>query len=444
MNNSPENNGRTLNVPSTRKAIILMVFLSVLFVVYRIRVDLYMDYLDESPSTASVTFKESEESIERPDDEEEGDTHELAKVIPPSIKIVKPKKVEKPKHESSPEFLNQLSQLSYEYTREDVIKHYDSIHELREKDDTVYYNLGGDKPEPILSKYRAGGPVIASLCTNIDKDVKELQNALKSLKFLHGDDPNQISPVLVFNEGDLSQDQINAIVASTNRPIAFPLVDFTSFPPGFDPDKESREFSVKGRSKWGYYQMIRFWVTTIWKHRALAPYEIVMRIDTDSCFMEDNRILPNMPNEHTNYYSQYVGLEWEGSFVQGLYDWTTNWMQKTDKLPGNPLFWAYIQTSHELHGTLPLFRTNFEVSRKSFMQTFDVYRWFEAITEREPFGVFRHRWGDAVIRYLMAAIFATSEEIVVSRPDGYGHKEMCDVDAYAARYPWYKKPEGSS
>ena len=128
----------------------------------------------------------------------------------------------------------------------------------------IYYNLGSASPIPLsYEDYPEGGPVISILVTNRQKDVDELTTALKSLAFLKGDlDPDHKAPVLCFNEGDLSEEQINQIVSSCrDRPIAFPLVDFTEFPPGFNPEVEETKFKVKGRKEWGYYHMIRFWVT---------------------------------------------------------------------------------------------------------------------------------------------------------------------------------------
>merc|ERR1711920_282081 len=94
----------------------------------------------------------------------------------------------------------------------------------------------------------------------------------------------------------------------------------------------------------------------------------------------------------------------------------------------------YVQNTYELHNTFPLFRTNFELAKKSFMQKRDIAQWHEAMTEAEPFGIYRNRWGDAVIRFLMTAIFPTSEMIVMSRPAGYAHKNLCIPEEYAKRY----------
>lgn len=306
---------------------------------------------------------------------------------------------------------------------------------LRKENDLLYFNsdpksIGKAELSLLNSKfYHPGGPCIATLVTEEDKDVEELQTALKSLAFLNGDkNPAHPAPVLVFNEGNLNSEQVKAIVQSTTRPIAFPLVDFVSFPQGFDPDNESPEFIVKGRKTWGYYQMIRFWVTGIWKHPAITNFETVMRIDSDSCFKEPNAYLPNFANENLSYHSQYVGVEDGVKFLTGLFDFAKNFMAevKDPPEPRNYLLWDMAKKSWESEQpTLPVFRTNFEVSRKSFMQRQDVTRWHVALTEKEPFGILRHRWGDAVTRFLTASMFVNMDEIMTIRPTGYFHKIGC-------------------
>lgn len=275
--------------------------------------------------------------------------------------------------------------------------------------------------------YPEGGPVIALLVASRPQDIDEACLALRSLVFLKGDNPNFPAPVLLFNEGDLSREQVNALRQSTNRPVAFPLVDFSNenFPKGWNHQIETKMFRVKDRNNWGYYHMIRFWVTGIWQHPALGPYETVMRIDSDSCFKEVNAHLPNLKNPSLVYHSQYVGYEDGKDFTRGLIDFTENFLKEIKRFPGNPFMWDFIQATWKTHGTLPVFNTNFEVSRKSFMLRPDVVAWHNALTEKEPYGVFRYRWGDAVTRFLTMALFTTNEKVMTSRPIGYGHKTHC-------------------
>ena len=300
-----------------------------------------------------------------------------------------------------------------------------------------FYNINEDKEKTgflPLDKYPDGeGPVIAALVSSRPSDIEDLQVALKSLAFLKGDkDREALAPVLIFNEGDLTKDSIRDIVASTDRPIGFPKVNFNSFPKGFDPNEESAPFPVRGREKWGYMQMIRFWTTLIWKHPVIQHFDTVMRIDSDSCFKEVNDYLPNFMYDALYYHSQYVGVEPNVgvSYIDGLFDFVTHFMD-TKKQPDqarNPLLWHYTESVWNNRKTLPLFRTNFELVKRSFMQRRDVAQFNEALTEEEPFGVLRKRWGDAVLRFITMAVFENSDRVMTVRPTGYFHKQGCSKE----------------
>ena len=71
------------------------------------------------------------------------------------------------------------------------------------------------------------------------------------------------SPVLVFQEGDLSSFQYEKIVLSTTRPVAFPIVDFQhSFPRSFDAKlhlKSTNSSTIE--EDLGYKQMLQFWIS---------------------------------------------------------------------------------------------------------------------------------------------------------------------------------------
>lgn len=117
---------------------------------------------------------------------------------------------------------------------------------------------------------------IASLVSNSEQDVRELCRALKSLRLLPDyADPSlcrPLAPVLIFHEdgenGLSQQQQLQLHTCMDKRDVFFPKVQFDEFPAGFDPIKE--EANHQRRSKWGYHQMIRFWITKIWEHPAIS------------------------------------------------------------------------------------------------------------------------------------------------------------------------------
>lgn len=116
-------------------------------------------------------------------------------------------------------------------------------------------------------------PAIVTLVSNSKDDVLNLCVALSSLRNLadahkHGSTSSSPAPVLIFHDGDLSNRQ-RAFLSNncTTRDLSFPVVDFQSFPQGFNATSEQSNMSK--RSKWGYQQMIRFWITRIWTHEIL-------------------------------------------------------------------------------------------------------------------------------------------------------------------------------
>ena len=62
------------------------------------------------------------------------------------------------------------------------------------------------------------------------------------------------------------------------------------------------------------------------------------------------------------------------------------------------------------------------------MKREDVSLWHDALTEKEPFGVYRYRWGDAVTRFLTASMFENQDRIMTIRPTGYFHKIGCSAE----------------
>jgi len=302
------------------------------------------------------------------------------------------------------------------------------------KDQTLYYNTkkGEEHKALTLAGTYDGKSVICVLVTNNEKDVADLLVALQSLKFLQGDS-DLLSPVLIFNENNLSDEQIEAIRISTNRPISFPIVDMTTFPQGFNPDdfvNQAQHFDVTDRKPWGYYQMIRFFLTTIWHHPSVERFETVMRIDSDSCFKAPNSYLPKMMYDHIDYHSQYVGVEPEAGkpYLEGLFDFIVEYMDRVQKSPGNVMLWHFIETTWKLGNTLPVLRTNLEISKRSYMLRADIQKWHSTLTEEEPYGLFRYRWGDAIVRFLEAAVFATDSNVLTVRHEGYFHKRECSKE----------------
>eukprot|EP00586_Coscinodiscus_wailesii_P009120 CAMPEP_0172523466 /NCGR_PEP_ID=MMETSP1066-20121228/293677_1 /TAXON_ID=671091 /ORGANISM="Coscinodiscus wailesii, Strain CCMP2513" /LENGTH=146 /DNA_ID=CAMNT_0013306541 /DNA_START=719 /DNA_END=1155 /DNA_ORIENTATION=- len=143
-----------------------------------------------------------------------------------------------------------------------------------------------------------------------------------------------------------------------------------------------------------------------------------MRIDTDSCFTSGGKALddwlPSVP-DGLDYRANHIGLG-SNEWVRGLYDFAVEYMKKNRIVPANMKLWEHVESAWrgelgDRTKTLPVFQTNFEVDRVAFFKRYDVMKWHAALTEKEPFGVFRYRWGDAQTRVLTMAMFAEEGRI---------------------------------
>lgn len=265
---------------------------------------------------------------------------------------------------------------------------------------------------------------IVILATSSQSDIIELCIGLRSLQVLEGD-PH--APVLIFNEGDLLTQDMDYISHCVDRDVTFPVVNLNhDFPTNFNEKEEWETFRqdyhfqpVLGRSHWSYAQMIRFWTSRIWKHPAIQQYETIMRIDTDSCFLKGKdsfgdqvkhiKLLPAL--DKSIVYQSFESGNSSNRFVKGLFEFAMEYIQKEGITPSHPELWDRARALWEKEKNVPLFKTNFEVDRISFFQREDVMKWHEALSESEPFGIWRHRWGDAHTRFLTMAIFGTSESV---------------------------------
>ena len=96
------------------------------------------------------------------------------------------------------------------------------------------------------------GIAIVMLVSSQQEDVDNACTALMSLSFLDGDASDHPAHVLIFNEEDLSQNQTDALINSTDRTIAFPLVDLKTLPDGLEIEAQDRVADL---------QITRFWIT---------------------------------------------------------------------------------------------------------------------------------------------------------------------------------------
>jgi hypothetical protein len=111
-------------------------------------------------------------------------------------------------------------------------------------------------------------------------------------------------------------------------------------------------------------------------------------------------------------------------------------MEKEEIEPLNPELWTFIQEAHDKHQTMPVFQKNFEVMRKSFFKRFDVMKWHKALTDDEPYGVLRYRWGEGQTSVLTMALFGTKDNILMTRHEGYSHGRGVCAEYVGVKSGW--------
>eukprot|EP00586_Coscinodiscus_wailesii_P000814 CAMPEP_0172488236 /NCGR_PEP_ID=MMETSP1066-20121228/17669_1 /TAXON_ID=671091 /ORGANISM="Coscinodiscus wailesii, Strain CCMP2513" /LENGTH=340 /DNA_ID=CAMNT_0013255333 /DNA_START=44 /DNA_END=1063 /DNA_ORIENTATION=+ len=242
---------------------------------------------------------------------------------------------------------------------------------------------------------------IATLVTNEQDDLNDLCLMLKSLVFLKGGYGGSFirggptgmfsfSPVLVFNEGNLSLRQMQRIEGCTSRRVSFPVAYLNTYPATFNPHYEWRGFERwtrfrprLGRRNWSYAQMIRFWTSTVWTHPAIQHFDTIMKMDADACFIRQRGVhfnptyqeAPGLAMEKV-YQTNYDGSVGSNrQFSHGLFDFAVDYMTKYGIVPMNPKMWSIINATWHEQEVLPVFQTSFEIVRRSFIQQKMVKRW---------------------------------------------------------------------
>jgi len=254
---------------------------------------------------------------------------------------------------------------------------------------------------------------IVTLVTGQEKDVNNLCNGLQHLENLPDakrDDLAMADVVVFHEEDDMRSELMVRLRNCTDRTVTFAEVDFAQYPEGFDPEKEESRWQK--RSKWGYNQMIRFFVTGLWAHPAIVgKYDFVMRLDADACW-RDAPPRVDYPYLSRGYvYERFEDGKDGKDVCEGLYTFTSQYIEKQQLQVADPQRWHDFERAWKERETCLGYFNNFEITRVNFMTQPKVRKWHEAVTEKEPFGVFRFRWGDALIRYLTLALFAEPKMI---------------------------------
>lgn len=267
--------------------------------------------------------------------------------------------------------------------------------------DLAKVRLISPKPIPSSSSTR---DIIVVLTSRISsKFVARLQQLDMNFQDDHA------TPLLILYTSEPYERDLNRLAELIERPIVFLNVDeaFHLFPPGFDPCRAHSPYRRRG--KWNYSSMIRFWFKLIFELPQLQDYDYIMRLDDDSQLTDKwPNIFQEMRKKNAVYFANDADVDLEDQLpgTMQLKRVVVEYLEHNQVEPKQP----EVLKNAFGDGTVRTYFNNFEVTKKEFFQRENIRQWVESVDG--TYGIFKYRWGDAILRYLTLAIFATKEEIL--------------------------------
>ena len=246
-------------------------------------------------------------------------------------------------------------------------------------------------------------------------------------------------PLVLFHEASVPSAVLGAIrkALSSHRRLLLPArVDFPPGPPtamGPGARPPGGLMTTHNRTGWGYYHMLQFFAFDVFHHSALSDAEYVMRIDSDATIDARMPDLFAMVRLRGAAYLTPVGNADCGDIVEGL-PGLAYAAAEIYGLEARVKRLVYRKTCRP--GTLCMdrgklcvlgFYNNLEVVRVAdFIAPPPAAAIFASAVQRS-LGIYRHRWGDAIIRRLMLALMGSSVIYLdeLAPLSGYCHRQFC-------------------
>jgi len=250
----------------------------------------------------------------------------------------------------------------------------------------------------------------------------ELVPRLKLLDFNLSD--NFTTPLLIMHSDQPNEDYLMRLANTIRRQMMFLDISsiFNLFPSDFDTCRTRSSFRKRG--KWNYQLMIRFWFKILFELPQFKKYEYIMRLDDDSAI---SGIWINVFNEMRSKRAVYFANDEtkdSDTTVPGTMKLANVALKYvilnniTVKQPENIRYG--IGDNHILG-----YYNNFEVMKLEFFQRQNVRQWIEEVDRTN--GIFKYRWGDALLRYITLAIFAEAHEVLHRSQYNLSYCHNCEI-----------------
>ena len=229
-------------------------------------------------------------------------------------------------------------------------------------------------------------------------------------------------PIIVFHEGGEISLKEEELISSSEFTIRFSYIKLGPRL-GFDPLTPLWSNNTK-RGGLSYFNMIRWNVLGLFEHPEISNLDYVMRLDSDSeiksIIKED--LFAIMARRRLLYAYKIDSFESKDFGVtNGLASFTRSYIKTHSIIPKN----SENIRNLPYDGSMPAFYNNFEIVSVPFLTSRLVWSFIKTIDASDM--IYRMRWGDAPIRYLIMSIFAEPEKIWKVSTDlfQYCHAPLC-------------------
>ncbi|NJD76986.1 MAG: hypothetical protein FIB08_07815 [Candidatus Methanoperedens sp.] len=244
-------------------------------------------------------------------------------------------------------------------------------------------------------------------------DIAELKRSLSLLDVNFNDKFNY--PVVIFHE-DINEKLMGKIRESTRSQIQFEKVSF-KIPDFLNKEEVPELIYLDGDCfSMGYRHMCRFFSGIIFHHPALKDYDYYWRLDTDSFLLDkiDYDVFQFMHERNFKY--GYIGIfKDEPGVTRDLWDTTKKYIEDNNLKP------QFLQKfMSDGIWDRSYYYTNFEISRLDFWRSEEFMNYFEYLDRAG--GIYKYRWGDAVIHLLAVSIFLPESNVHRFSDIAYQHQ----------------------
>ena len=213
--------------------------------------------------------------------------------------------------------------------------------------------------------------------------------------------------IVIFHEADFDRSLVEkspvcSALADSGIKIRFGLVDFSA-------EHLGMEGLTPGQK--GYRHMCHFFANDIFMREELRGYDFYMRLDVDSYVLSKVRynVFERMRREGRKYAYRMVMNE-RAKVVRGLL------AAATAHFTANPAPGVQAPAVRKVR----LYYTNFEICDLEWFRSDGWQRYFAAIDATG--GIWRHRWGDAPIRWLGLQYLLRPDQTLCLRWMAYFHQ----------------------